>query len=183
MVATPLLRPCAVWPYQSRSCNRRATVEAVPQSSKPANDDVLPAIQAAFRARRRDPRLGARLHRRLGRRHRDPGDPRRSRRQPRRCAVDFQRLCADPVGADPRRRGRRRQVRASPHLRRRHRVVRRRIARLRACAGYALADSGPRPCRASAPPSWCRAALPSSPRPTRKRNVAGRSASGPHHRR
>ena len=61
--------------------------------------------------------------------HRHAGDPRRSRRDPCRGAVDLQRLCADAVGADPAGGAAGDALRPAPRLRRRHRAVRRRLAR------------------------------------------------------
>ena len=107
----------------------------------------LPRERQAVGAGGDDPRVEHCLHRRVRRQRRPAGDGDRSRHVRRRDSVAGQCLHALPFGVSADRGRRRRSFRPPPHIRRRHRGLRRRFTGVRAVGRHDPAHSGARDSR------------------------------------
>ena len=168
----PRCRPCAetgvvlpssalhVSPARRTSQLRRAGSLGTPRMINPK---ARPCEEASIRSTRAagncaderqavgaggdDPRVEHRLHRRVRRQRRPAGDGDRSRHVRRRDSVAGQCLHALPFGVSADRGRRRRSFRPPPHIRRRHRGLRRRFTGVRTVGQHDGAHSGARDSR------------------------------------
>ena len=127
---------------QSEGATVRGSIDPVDTGGR-----KLPRKRQAVGAGGDDPRVEHRLHRRVRRQRRPAGDGDRSRHVRRRGSVAGQCLHTLPFGVSADRGRRRRSFRPPPHIRRRHRDLRRRFTGVRAVGRHDGAHSGARDAR------------------------------------